>query len=278
MSPRVDFSIHLAALIAALASGSDALAQVQTCPVLESRAATLSDIDDRLEITLEDGARLRLFGVESPHPSDGGRATVDLRAALTDRDLSVDFVTGALDRWGRRAARVVAAPTDGTDAISVAEWLIGSGRARVRVEPGAASCMTDLLRLEASARARHAGLWANIDNAPLRAGDRDAFAGHAGQNVVVEGRIFSVGETSSRLYLNFGPVRTVDFAATVPKTALKTLASGGIDARQLTGAWARARGMLDMRFGPQIEIVDPGALEIVAPAGVSPYNSPLVRK
>jgi len=242
------------------------------CQPVETRGGVLADVDEHLDILLEDGARLRLFGLESPEPGEAGAAAVALRAALTDRELSVDILSTGLDRWGRRAARVVAGPMPGEDALSAAESLISSGLARVGVEPGPTSCLSLLFSLEAQARGQRRGLWANPANAPLRAGDRAAFAGRDGQYMIVEGRVLSVGETAARLYFNYGPIRTVDFSATAAKATLKTLAASGIDPHALIGALTRVRGRLDTRFGPQIEIVYPSALEIVAPGGVSPYN------
>jgi len=248
------------------------------CPPVESRQGVLEDIDARLEITLADGARLRLFGVDPPATIGGGGAEVGLRAAMTDRSLALGLMAAGRDRWGRRAARVAILGESGDPDVDVASMLIEGGKARVRLEPGPASCLAPLFDLETRARAARVGLWGDPDNAPIAALNREAFRGRAGQSVVVEGRIASIGETASRLYLNFGPVRTVDFAATATKATIKAFAAAGVDLRSLNGAFARVRGILDTRFGPQIEIAYPAALEIDAKGSGSPYNGPLVRE
>ena len=266
----------LCALFWLIAGAPLARAATASCAPVESRSGRLADIDDRLEITLEDGSRARLFGVEPADAASGARAAVELRALLTDRDLGVDFLSGAPDRWGRRPAliRFSAPATEGAaDAtISLAEAVIDAGLARARVEPGPIACLAPLFALEARARAANLGIWADPINAPIPAENRDILWAHVGRNVIVEGRVTSVGETAARLYLNFGPIRTVDFAATLSRATLKFFATAGVDPRRLTGARVRVRGLLDARFGPQVEIVHPAAIEIVAPGAVSPYN------
>ena len=263
----------LLALIWLAVGASLVRAATAGCAPVETRAARLADIDERLEITLEDGARARLFGVEPADAASGARAAVELRALLTDRDLRVDFLTGALDRWGRRPALVTfATPGAGETGMSLAESLIDAGLARARVEPGPVACLASLFATEARARVAHLGIWADPDNAPIPASARDLLIARAGKTVIVEGRVTGVGETTSRLYLNFGPIRTVDFAATLSRSTLKTFAAAGLDPHRLTGALLRVRGLLDTRFGPQVEIVHPSAIEIIAPGAISPYN------
>ena len=258
-----------------------ACAGAQTsCPTARTTTARAADVDDRLEIALEDGGHLRLYGVEAPAPPAGADAAVKLRAWLTDRDLDIDYIGATQDRWGRNLARVFATlPDDDERApVSLADHLIATGAARALVEPGPAACLAPLFTLEEEARLGHRGLWADPANAPLPSSQREALAGHAGQKVIVEGRVTSVGETASRLYLNFGPMRTVDFSATIPRATLKQMTASGLDPRTLTGAFARIRGQLDLRFGPQIEIIYPSALEIPASAVNSPYNRPRARQ
>jgi endonuclease YncB( thermonuclease family) len=263
----------LCALIWLMTSVSLARAAAAACAPVESRADRLADIDDRLEITLEDGARARLFGVEPANAASGAIAAIELRALLTDRALRVDFLSSASDRWGRRPALVAFTNRETDDTgLSLAEAILDAGLARARVEPGPVACLAPLFAAEARARTAKIGVWADPGNAPIAASARDALLARAGKTVIVEGRVTGVGETASRLYLNFGPIRTVDFAATLSRAALKTFATAGIEPRRLTGALVRVRGLLDTRFGPQVEIVHPAAIEIVAPGAISPYN------
>ena len=234
------------------------------CPAIETRISRIAAIDDRLEILLADGTKLRLYGVEPPASAEGARVSADLRAWLGDHDLGTEFLSTTVDRWGRRVARVFpTAENRGGIALSVAEALIDAGQARVRLEPGPVACLSKLLFLENKARAEEAGLWADPANAPIPASRREAFAERGGQYVIVEGRVTGVGETATRLYLNFGPIRTVDFSVTMTKATIKALTGFGVDPRALTGVRMRVRGVLDLRFGPQIEIVHPAAIELM---------------
>jgi micrococcal nuclease len=254
------------AFLAPFVLGVTSLAHAQTgdpCAPMETRHARLSDVDDRLELTLEDGAKLRLFGVEAPFQSDASRVAGDVRAWLSGRDLVVELLSATVDRWGRRPARVRAAMAGSDQILSVADALIDGGRARVRVEPGPIACLAPLFALENEARLARLGLWANPANLTILATRREAFAGHAGQSVIVEGRVTGVGETATRLYLNYGPIRTVDFSLTFTKASLKTLAAAGVDPRAMAGVMTRVRGQLDRRFGPQIEVVHPASIEIM---------------
>ncbi len=253
--------------VMAMAATTPALAQ-PACPVAESRSLTITDIDQRLELVSSNGEKLRVFGVDF---AGGAQAAVEAKAWLAGRVIDVDFVDAADDRWGRRAARVFAS-LDGDVPESLADWLIERGLARARPEAGAAACLAPLFALEAAARASGAGLWSDPANAAIPAAERARFEGRDGQNVVVEGEIVGVGQTATRLYLNFGPVRSVDFAATATTAMVKTLNAAGLDPRALTGANVRVRGLLDRRFGPQIEIDYPSQLEIVARGAKKPYS------
>jgi hypothetical protein len=138
--------------------------------------------------------------------------------------------------------------------------------------------MAGLYAAEQRARAAQLGIWHVSTLEVLRAADRDALAGAAGRSVVVEGRVISIGETRARAYLNFGPVHTRDFAATVTHRNLATFEREGLALASLKGQIVRVRGLLDLWPGPQIELTAPSAIEIVAAKVTTPYSGPLVRR
>ena len=80
----------------------------------------------------------------------------------------------------------------------------------------------------------------------------------------MEGLVSGVGATASRTYVNFGPIRTVDFAATVGRNNLAAFEKSGVILAQLSGKVVRVRGLLETQFGPQIELADPEAIELAA--------------
>ena len=248
--------------------------------VLPARAAPCGDpasqglrvdvVDERLEVTLEDGRRLRLAGIERPRPTPanpGRPAQVrdQLRGWLMKPGLRVDLelLAAVPDRWNRLPARLFAPGGDG-GVQSVAEALVEAGLARVEIDPLARPCLRPLLALEAKARREGLGLWRDPAFAVAAAADRAGLAARAGEVVLVEGLVSGVGATASRTYVNFGPIRTIDFAATVGRNNLAAFQKSGVILAQLSGKVVRVRGLVETQFGPQIELADPEAIELAA--------------
>ena len=262
------------------------LACLFACAVLPASAAPCGDpssqglrvaaVDERLEITLEDGRLLRLAGVEQPRPSPANpgrpaQARDQLRGWLLRMDLRVDLelLAAVPDRWNRLPARLPArlfAPGGEGTTQSVAEALAEAGLARVEIDPLARPCLRPLLALEAKARRERLGLWLDPAFAVVAAADRAGLAARAGEVLLVEGLVSGVGAAGGRTYVNFGPIRTIDFAATVGRNNLAAFEKSGVILAQLSGKVVRVRGLLETQFGPQIELADPEAMEIVAGA------------
>ncbi|MGH6801246.1 MAG: hypothetical protein ACRECZ_07525, partial [Methylocella sp.] len=93
---------------------------------------------------------------------------------------------------------------------------------------------------------------------------RLSFAEKAGSSVIVEGQITGVASRRPRITLYFGPRQGWDFSVTVLPRNSKTFETAYSSLSGLTGQTVRVRGLLDTRFGPQIEISDQDELE---PAG-----------
>ena len=90
-----------------------------------------------------------------------------------------------------------------------------------------------------------------------------ALRARSGEFVIVEGRVLRVGHTSARFYLDFGPARGVDLSVTISKTAAKAFAGAGVKIVALARRRVRARGLVENRPGPVIDIATPLALELV---------------
>ena len=97
----------------------------------------------------------------------------------------------------------------------------------------------------------------------IEAADRAAFKGRQGTHVVVEGTALSVYSSGYRTYVNFGPKRYGDFSVIVLKPNLKIFDKAGLSVQSLQGHQLLVRGLLDMQFGPQIEVASPDAVEIL---------------
>ena len=258
-------------LVGLLAFGAHP-ARAAPCGEAASHGLQVAAVDERLEITLGDGRHLRLAGIEPPRssPANPGRpaqARDQLRGWLLRPGLRVDLelLAAVPDRWNRLPARLFAPGGAGT-VQSVAEAVVEAGLARVEIDGLMRPCLRPLLALEARARREKLGLWADPAFAVAAATDHGALATRAGEVLLVEGRVSGVNTAATRAYVNFGSLRTLDFAATVARANLGPFENGGAPLSSLTGKVVRVRGMLETQFGPQIELADPEALEIVTGA------------
>ena len=114
-----------------------------------------------------------------------------------------------------------------------------------------------------SGRARRAqGLWASASGGVLDAADARAVAQAAGYTIV-EGRIASIGRAAGRIYFDFGKRRGVDLSIVLSSRNISQFEEQGVAPDRLVGHRIRARGLIDRRSGPSIEIVSPDAFEIL---------------
>jgi hypothetical protein len=79
--------------------------------------------------------------------------------------------------------------------------------------------------------------------------------------VVVEGRVRGLGETKSRVYLNFGTVRGEDFAIVIQKRNLRRVEASGMRWTSWEGRRVRVRGTVVRTVGPAIEVESPDGIE-----------------
>ena len=88
-----------------------------------------------------------------------------------------------------------------------------------------------------------------------------SFAEKAGSSVIIEGLITGIASRRPRITLYFGPRQGGDFSVTILPRNSKTFEAAYSSLAGLTGQTVRVRGLLDTRFGPQIEISDPDEVE-----------------
>jgi len=230
-----------------------------TAPVETVRVATVLDGDT---LRLADGREVRIAGIASAKASNGADAALRELAALAGRTLA-EFsgaavmmapVGAAADRYGRR--HVVLETGDGR---GVAESLVASGLARVRLFPGEERCLAPLLAAEAEARTAGRGLWALPAFAVRRATD-GGLLDHVGQFELVEGRIASVGHGRSVVFLDFGRDYRRDFTIMVPQSVSRRFV---LPVDGLKGRRVRVRGVIEASGGPAIWLSDPIEIEIL---------------
>ena len=178
-----------------------------------------------------------------------------LLAALAGRSFGVAVLAPAPDRWGRRVVDLVDA-----GGQSVALDLLARGLALVRPETETRECEAERLDAEAAARAAAEGVWAGR-GAVLDAGDATALARADGVFVLVEGVVRRVGEGRAKVYLDFAGRN--GFSVLAARKAEPLFLRSGVDLKALAGRRLRVRGVMDVRFGPRIEIADPAMIELL---------------
>jgi hypothetical protein len=235
------------------------------CDATGAAPVVVAAVDEAFDLLLGDGRVVTLSGVELLSPSIAPSA---LLAWLEASDLRAKPLSTTPDRWGRIRARLYLQPHGGTEAAAsdAAAQALRMGWGRYRPDADAAGCRTALLAAEAEAREKRVGLWADASSI-LHGDDRQALASAPPALQVAEGVVHNVGAARGRIYLNLGKVRTADLAIVIVERNISGFAARGVDPRKLAGHRIRVRGLLDRRFGPQIEITSPDALEILEVAG-----------
>ena len=222
-------------------------------------------IDERLDIELNDGRIVRLGGLEAPDAERGAREIANAaREFLSERLLggNADLIqlAGGTDRWGRTVADlIVADPRDGS-AGSTAAALLTAGYARVRPEFETRGCAAERLRIEEVARQQEKGIWRDPQFAVIQSSNLAELRRWARRFVVVEGMVRRVGFARSRIYLELVPRDGPTIV--VARKLEAALAREGRPVAAMVGQTIRARGALDDRFGPRIEVADPTMIEI----------------
>lgn len=249
------------------------------CPTAGAEAVTITTIDARLEVHLADGRRLRLVGLDpagsSPGDPDLGETSrTALAAAVVGKTATARLLSDKPDRWGRLPATVF---LDGDSASGgLASEAIAAGLARYLSEPAAHACRGALLTAEAGARAGGLGLWHDPYYGVVAVDDRDAFAERSATNIVAEGRLWRVDAGPFRTKLRFAAPgdakRDLLVAVLLPKL-MRRFEEQGLHFEALIGRTLRLRGLLDLRFGPQVELAGPDALELLPDTAAAATSS-----
>lgn len=251
---------------AALEMGAAAAAP---CSVAGATNAKILSLDDHLDLTLADGQVLRLSHLEAagPTPDDpdlGQRARDWLADWAGSKEISYVKLETRPDRWGRYAA-LLFTPRDSSGAppISAGEALVLRGFARVVPDQQKNPCEKQLLLAEKTAREAGLGLWADPYYKIIPADDGAALHEHAANFVLAEGRLTEVRDSSARSTLFFGLRRRGHLVVTVLQRNVKIFEAAGLHFHGLIGQTLRVRGLLETRFGPEIEVANPSAVELV---------------
>ena len=230
---------HLLCLLLAAPSVAGACGAVSDAAKVQAAAAA--------EIVLTDGRHVRLGGLWLA-PQAG-----NVLGRRSGEQVGVALLAPKADRWGRLIVDLV-----GADGQSVALDLLERGYALVRPEPETRACEPERLAAEAGARAAGEGVWAAPD-AVIAATDVAALAKADGRFALVSGIVRRVGGARAKVYLDFAG--RDGFAVVVARKAEPGFRRAGVDLKALAGQRVLVRGVLDVRFGPRIEVADPAMIE-----------------
>jgi len=207
---------------------------------------SIAAIEDHRTLSLADGRKIRLAGIEWGVAADIARPV--LSDLLLGRTIALKG-TGTPDRYGRIHAF---ASVNGSET-PIQYVLLDRGLAVAGTRIGDAACRHALLERERSARKARLGIWGSGDYRLHQADDPAAILQSVGRFAIVEGRVLSVRESGNTVYVNFGRRWSDDFTVTIAKRAEATFISAGLSPRSLAGRVVRVRGVIEERSGPWIE-------------------------
>ncbi len=238
---------------------------VPSCDIGVGDVVSIKQITPQFELALDDGRVLKIPGLNPLFVRENATVaaiTAELQArAKTDVVLARE-ISPLPDRWGRILAQVAFVSQSG-EPEALAPIILAQGGAMVKPEGEVAQCKDAYLAAEAQAREQAKGLWGDGSFAIYPAAVPETLEGLGGKFIIVEGKVTRYGEGQTRVFLDFGKRRGIDFSVTVLKKGLKAFARGGSDLYALVGKTVRVRGTLDTRYGPRMELFSPDAVEMV---------------
>jgi endonuclease YncB( thermonuclease family) len=230
----------------------------------KGEAVTIAKVEDGDTVTLADGRRLHLTGIEGPHR--GWPLEQEARTALEQlaqgRQAQLYYgpgVTKTLDDGALLAELFVT--TESGRQVWAQEEMIRQGLARAHSWADNATRADRLLAAEAKARAAGLGLWADPFYAIRDAATMPDTEGYQ----IVEGVPLSVEARDDRTYLNFGADMYTDFTIAIPAQAVAGLGAERAP-EALKGQKIRVRGYVASRGGPLMTVDHPAQIELLGPA------------
>ena len=253
----------------------------ETCPDRGEEKVEVVAIEPRLELRLADGRLIRLAGFDpaGQTPSDpdlGETSRVALAKLVLGHGVVIHALSTKPDRWKRVVAMAfISDPAIGGRGEMLAARAISSGLGRYLAEPSAHVCRDTLIAAETAARDAKLGLWADSYYGVLAVDDQTAFSERSGTIVLAEGRLTSVVPGPYRTKLRFastgqGSRDAHMLSATILPRTIKTFEAKRLILPSLIGHVLRLRGLLDLRFGPQIELTSVDDIELIEPAAMAP--------
>ena len=174
--------------------------------------------------------------------------------------LSVAVESNKPDRYGRLTGQVF---SDGADNSKT--WLQGdlltNGLALFAGNASSPDCRTAMLKAEKAGQDQKHGIWAKGET-EFSAENIQQLEAKSGHFAIINGKVLSVGNRKTRLYLNFGKKWSQDFTALIAKKG-KSAFKGDLEKlTRLKGANVRVRGIVEISGGPMIRVTNEAQIEI----------------
>lgn len=268
-------TVSALAVLSGLAANQHVMASEACAPDSGATHEVVRVIDGET-VLLDDGREARLIGAMAPRPNaltvgadtwpPAREAARAAEALLLNRSVALRYEGRRRDRYGRVLAQLYV--KEGEAETWVQQHLVARGYARAYALPGNAGCLRELMAAEEEARRARLGFWNSDVFRVFPASDEAALLRLVGRFAVVEGRVVGVTRTRQFTYVNFGADWRTDFTVSIRTRAVDRTENGQARASALERRLVRARGWIERRNGPAIEVSGLEEIEILdeAPA------------
>lgn len=230
----------------------------QDCPVAGHVPASFASAISASSFRTREGKEIRLAGLIGPGEdgevlsiSDVAMARSVLGRFLYNQSLML-AIAGGPDRYQRMTAEVFA------NGNWVQDAMLRKGLLRVRPEPQTGACLAKLLDAEEDAASKMVGHW---NDGRFRIRTPDQVTGRAGKFEIVEGEVWRTAFTRGKNVIEFANASS--FELTVSPTVARALRQDRIDVRRLRGQVLRVRGWIELDQKPEMELLQPDALQLI---------------
>ena len=221
----------------------------------------MTAIIDARTLMLDGGRQARLSAIETETGKTESLPSQGLRS-LVGREVVLRRSGPERDRYGRLLVHLFV-PDPPTERWIQAD-LVAQG-VRVAARVGDRGCARELLVREKAAREAKLGVWSAAESSIMPADDPARLMANRGRFGIVEGKVVSVRESGSTIFVNFGRRWTEDFVVTLTKRNERAFATAGVAPFRFQGRHVRVRGFIEQRGGPWIEAARPEQIEVLEP-------------
>lgn len=265
------FRFWLSCVVLASCSVHRAAAETPRCELEKGPPRAVVGVLDGETLVLDDKSQVRLVGALAPRALDGAAdeaswppakaAKAQLESLTLGRSVELGLAGRRTDRYRRLLAQVFV--QDEGRRVWVQGEMLRRGHARAYGLPGSTDCLADLVAAEKQAREAGLGLWGHASYQIRPAARHRDLLRFRSTYQLVEGTVLNAADVRGRVYLNFGENWREDFTIAVQPSTTRLFAEAGVDLLALKGRRVRARGWIERRGGPLIEIQHPGQIEVL---------------